>query len=281
MPGCRRALLDELLEAPARAVAGEHGKVVQVEVAVLVRVGYLVVVYLAQPVVRGYRAGVREDEAADGVVHRGVLLDAPVARAQIAVHDVLVVEVGVLHVAQLLALAAVEDIRLRDVLVPAAGEDGLDAVLDILDGDGLVGYLVLEVRRDLEGEEVDNALVILRARGLEGLLYGVAYLLDVEIDKLAVPLFNPVHVIVLLCKTICFFSLSYPAQPDARHLGPDDVRKTGHLLSREAAEALAGDKVAGILELLDVILLRAGYPVAMPSKSASVCRPFTAVVRNS
>ena len=40
------ALLDELLEAPARAVAREHGEVVQVEVCVLVGVGDLVVIDL-------------------------------------------------------------------------------------------------------------------------------------------------------------------------------------------------------------------------------------------
>ena len=189
------ALLDELLEAPARAVAGEHGEVVQVEVGVLVGVRDLVVVDLAEPVVRGDGAGVRENQAADGVVHRAVFLDAPVAGVEVGVHDVLVVEVGGAHVAQLLALAAVEDVGLGDVLIAAAAQHGLNAVLYIFHGDGAVLDLALEVRRDLDREEVDDALVILGARGLKGLGYRVADLGDVEIDKLSVSFPYPVHLL--------------------------------------------------------------------------------------
>ena len=196
------ALLDELLEAPARAVAGEHGEIVQVEVGVLVGVGDLVVVYLGEPVVGGDGAGVREDEAADGVVHRAVLLDAPVGGVEVGVHDVLVVEVGGAHVAQLLALTAVEYVGLGDMLIAPAGEHGLDAVLDVLDGDGAVFDLALEIGRDLEREEVYDALVVLRAGGVESLGDGAAYLGDIEINKLALSFPDPVHLL-----SSCIFHL--------------------------------------------------------------------------
>ena len=46
-------LLDELLQAPAGAVAGEHGEVVEVDLRVAVGVGDLLVVDLREPVVGG------------------------------------------------------------------------------------------------------------------------------------------------------------------------------------------------------------------------------------
>ena len=51
-------LLNELLEAPACAVTGQHGQVVQVNVAITVGRGYLLIVNFAQPVVGGDCTGV-------------------------------------------------------------------------------------------------------------------------------------------------------------------------------------------------------------------------------
>ena len=48
-----QALLDELLERPAGAIAGEHRQVVQVDVGVAMGVGDLLVIDLRQPVVCG------------------------------------------------------------------------------------------------------------------------------------------------------------------------------------------------------------------------------------
>ena len=81
------------------------------------------------------------------------------------------------------------------MFIAAAGEHGLHAVLDVLHGDGPVLYLALEVGRGLYGEEVYDAVVILGAGGLKGLLDGAAYLADIEIDEFSVSLFNPVHLL--------------------------------------------------------------------------------------
>ena len=81
------------------------------------------------------------------------------------------------------------------MLIAAAGEDGLNTVLYVLDGDGDVFYLALEVRGDLEREEVYDALVILGARGLESLGYRAADLGDIEIYKIAVSFPYPVHLL--------------------------------------------------------------------------------------
>ena len=55
-------LLDELLQAPAGAVAGEHAQVVEVDLRVAVGVGDLLVVNLGEPVVGGDGPGVGENE---------------------------------------------------------------------------------------------------------------------------------------------------------------------------------------------------------------------------
>ena len=48
--------------------------------------------------------------------------------------------------------------------------------------------------------------------------------------------------------------LFYASDLDRWHIGPHRVRQGVHLFSREGAEALDGDHIAGILELLQVIL---------------------------
>ena len=193
LAGDAETLLDELAQTPTGAVPGEHAQIVQVQVAVAVRVGDLLIVDLAEPVVGGDGAGVGEDEAADGIGDGGILLHAPVLDVEVLVHGLFIVEVGGLGVAQLLALLAVKDIGLGDGLIPAAGEHGLHAVLNILNGDLAVLYLRQEVRRDLEGEKVYDAVVILGAGRVERLLYGVGDLHDVEINYFPVALYYLIH----------------------------------------------------------------------------------------
>ena len=53
-----QAFLDQLLQAPACAVAGQHGQIVQMDRRAAVSLGYFVVIYFAQPVVGCDRAGV-------------------------------------------------------------------------------------------------------------------------------------------------------------------------------------------------------------------------------
>ena len=187
-------LLDELLEAPAGAVAGEHGEVVQVDVAVAVGVGDLLVVDLAEPVVGGDGAGVGEDQAAHGVGDGGVLLDAPVLDVEVLVHGLLVVKVGGLGVSQLLALLAVEDVGLGHGVVAAPGQNGFHAVLDILDGDLAVLDLRQEVRRDPQRQKVDDAVVVLGVGGVERLLDRVGDLVEIKFNDLPVTLYYLVHI---------------------------------------------------------------------------------------
>ena len=107
-----KPLLDELPEAPAGAVAGEHTQIVQVQLCIPVRLRDLRVVNFAQPVICCDRAGVGQDQAADGIRDRGILLHAPVVDPEIVVHQLLVIEQRASDVAQLFSLLAVENIRL-------------------------------------------------------------------------------------------------------------------------------------------------------------------------
>ena len=105
-------LLDELPEAPAGAVAGEHTQIVQMQICVPVRLRDLRVVNFAQPVVCCDRAGVGQNQTADRIGDRGVFLHAPVVDPEIVVHQLLVIEQRTSDVAQLFSLLAVENIRL-------------------------------------------------------------------------------------------------------------------------------------------------------------------------
>ena len=107
LAGDAEALLDELLQAPAGAVAGEHGEVVEVDVAAFVGGGDLWVIDLAEPVIGGDGAGVGQDQAAHGIGDGGVLLYPPIVDLQIVVHQVLVIQHGGFQIADLFPLLAV------------------------------------------------------------------------------------------------------------------------------------------------------------------------------
>ena len=77
------ALGEERAQGPARAVAGEHVEVVDVEVAAAVRLASLGRVDVAQPVVGDDLARGVEDEPAERVALVGVRVDAPVAAVQV------------------------------------------------------------------------------------------------------------------------------------------------------------------------------------------------------
>ena len=149
------------------------------------------------------------------VGYGGVLLDTPVESAEVLVHGVLVVKVGGLHVAQLLALLAVEYVGLGDCLVAAAGEHCLNAVLYVLNGDEAVLYLGQKVRRDLQRQKINNAVVIFGAGGIECLFDCGGYLIDVKINYLSVTLDYLIH--ILSSYTLY---LKLPAPAPTAHTAP-------------------------------------------------------------
>ena len=187
------ALLDQLLEAPAGTVAGEHAQIVQVQVAVAVGIADLLVVNLAEPVVCGDSSGVRKDKAADRISDGRVFLDAPVENVYIAVDGLFIVKVGVFHIAQFLALLTIKYICLCNTLIATARQDRLDAVLNILDRNIAVFYLRQEVSRDLERDEIDDIIGVLGVGGLKRLFNGVCDLGDVKIYDFSVSLNDLVH----------------------------------------------------------------------------------------
>ena len=194
LAGDAEAFGDQLLQAPARAVARQHAQVVQVQVAVAVGIRDLLVIDLAQPVVGRDRAGVGEDQTADGIGDGGVFLHAPVRDVQVLVDRLLVVEISVLEIAHFLALLAVENIGLAHRFVARAGQHRFRAVLNILHRDQAVPDLRLEIRRHLQGQKIDHALGVIGVRGLKRLLDGGYNLADIETDDLSVPLDYVIHV---------------------------------------------------------------------------------------
>ena len=85
----------------------------QMDKAFAVRLRDLIIIDLGQPVVGSDRTGVGQDQSAATQGNGGVFLDTPVIlRADLAVHQLLVVQKGLLCIAHLLVLAAVKDIAL-------------------------------------------------------------------------------------------------------------------------------------------------------------------------
>ena len=184
---------DQLFETPACTVTGQHAQIVQVQVAVAVRIRDLLIVDLAQPVVCGNRTGVGEDQSADGIGNRGVLLHTPVRDIEVLVDGLLIVQIGVLEVAHFLALLAVEDVGLADLFIPPACEHRFGTVLDVFDGDETVFDLRQKVRRDLQCQEVNHTLGVIGICRLKCLFDGICDFIDIETDNLSVSLYYVVH----------------------------------------------------------------------------------------
>ncbi len=174
------AFHDQLLQGPTCAVTGQHGEVVDVDVRVLVGVTDLLIVDLGEPVVRRDGTGVVQDQTADGIRHGRVLLHAPVLLVDVAVHDLLVVEDRGLHLTQLLALLAVQDVCLRDIGVSGLLQNMLHAVLDILHTDHAVLYFMLKLCRDAKRKKADDVGRILLVRRLECFLDSRINLMQVK-----------------------------------------------------------------------------------------------------
>ena len=155
-----QSLLDQLSETPAGAVSGQHGEIVQMEIGVPMGGGNLLVVDLAEPVIGSDRAGIGEDESADGVGNGGIFLHAPVRDLQIAVEELLVVEHRRADFAQFLAVFAVEDVGFGDRRVSRPLQHGFHAVLYLLHVDSVVFHLGSGVRRHLQGQYMDDVGVV-------------------------------------------------------------------------------------------------------------------------
>ena len=188
-----KPLLDELPETPSSTVAGEHAEVVQVQLRVPVRLRDLRVINFAQPVVCRDRAGVGQDQTADGIGDGGVFLHAPVVDPEIIVYQLLIVEQGAADVAQLFPLLAVENIGFCHVRIARFAQNALDAVLNILDRDQIMSDLRLKFRRDTQSQQLDDARMLLPANGLKGSCDGIADLGNVKFCDASVSFCYPVH----------------------------------------------------------------------------------------
>ena len=162
--------------------------------------GNLVVIDFGQPVVGRDGARVREDETADGIGDRGVLLDTPVIDLEVVVNEVFVVEQCGIDITHLFALTTVQDVRFGNICIARFGENLLDTVLNVLDRDLVVDDLVLEIGGDMKRNQVDDAGVVLLAERIECLRDCRADLADVEINDFSVSLDYLVHIIPLLVK---------------------------------------------------------------------------------
>ena len=129
-----KPLGNELPQAPPGAVAGQHGQVMDVHIRIPVGVGDLLVVNLAQPVVRGDGTGVGQNQAAEGQGHRSVFLHTPVLIGpDVALDSLLHVENRVAGLTHLCMLLSVQDIGFCRLGQALLHQSSLHQVLNMLD----------------------------------------------------------------------------------------------------------------------------------------------------
>ena len=112
---------------------------------------------------------------------------------KVKVHQLLVVQHGGVQVADLLPLLAVENVGLGHVGIACLAENVLHAVLNVFHGDLAVMDLILVIRRDPQGQEINDVRIVLHVGGLKGLGDGGADLGDVERGDLSIPLDDLIH----------------------------------------------------------------------------------------
>ena len=90
----------------------------EMQIGVAVRIGNLLVVDLAEPVVSGDGSGIGKNQAAHRIGHGRVFFYSPVGYLQIAVHKPLIVQYGGTHITELFAVFAVQDYVLATLSYP-------------------------------------------------------------------------------------------------------------------------------------------------------------------
>ena len=171
---------DQLLQGPTCAVTGQHGQVMNVDVGLLVSLMDLRIVDLGKPVVRSNGTGVVKNQTADGIRNGGVLLNTPVLLMDITVHDFLIVKNRGLHLTQLFALLAVQNVCLRNVGIARLLQNVLHAVLNVLNADYAVVDFILKLRRNAQRKKADDVGSIFLVRRLKRFLNGCVNLVQIK-----------------------------------------------------------------------------------------------------
>ena len=113
----------------------------QMQIGVAVRVGNLLVVDLAEPVVSGDGSGIGKNQAAHRIGHGRVFFYSPVGYLQIAIHKPLIVQYGGTHITELFTVFAVQDICLGNLVVPGSLQCFFHTVLNGFNIDRVILHL--------------------------------------------------------------------------------------------------------------------------------------------
>jgi len=187
------SFLDQLLQRPPGAIAGKHGKIMNMNIRVAVRVCDFLVIDFTQPVVGGDCAGVGKNQTADRIGNGGILLDPPVQRLQITVNQLFIVQGCRGNVADILPLFPVKDICFRDIRITGIGKHALHTVLNILNPDFLIPDLVIKITGDLQGNHIQNTVMVVSVTCIKCLLDRSADLLYIKFRYRSISFYNSVH----------------------------------------------------------------------------------------
>ena len=191
LPGdAPQSFLDQLFQAPAGAVAGEHAQIVDMHGGAFVGVGHFLVINFIQPVVGGNGSAVGQDQAPYRIGDGGIFLYPPVVDMEVVVHQILVVQQGGIHVPDLLPLFPVQDIGLCHIGIAGIGQYLFHTVLDAFHADQIVFDLGIEVGSDLQSQHVDDAGMVVFMKCFECFGNGTADLGHVKINDLAIAFYH-------------------------------------------------------------------------------------------
>ena len=148
-----QALVQQRAQRPARAVAAEHVEVVDVDVAIAVRLADLRRVHVRQPVVGRDLARHVQDQPAQRVALVGIRAHAPVGAREVFVDGAFHIHQRLLVRPQRGVLLAVDDVGARRGQVVGGDQRLLGHVLDLLHRGRLAMKAVDQHLGDLRGEQ--------------------------------------------------------------------------------------------------------------------------------
>ena len=176
-------------EGGAKAIMSSYN----MNICITVCIGDLVVINFGQPVVCSDGAGVGKDQSAHGIGDRGVFLDTPVIDVHIVIHGLLEVQDGGLGITQFGPLTAIEDVCFSHIAVPGLHQYGFHTVLNIFNLNETFLDLRLKVRRDFEGDEVDDGGIVLFLLRLKSHFDRIGDLLQIKLHIFSVALLDLIH----------------------------------------------------------------------------------------
>ena len=188
-----KAFMQKIFQRPAGTVGSQHVQIVDMDVAVAVRLAHIGRVNMAQPIIGRYLAGNVQNQTAVGIPLVGIGVDSPVESFQIFVDGALNVNHNLAIRTHAVALVTIQNIGLGRGKIVGGNQNLLYDILNLFNRRHGFGKLMLQNFQNLSRQKPAFLLSELSG-GKSGLVNGIVNFAAVKRGKRPIPFGNALNV---------------------------------------------------------------------------------------